>query len=183
MAEPTVFEMEIEGVVHPIEDKQARAGVLVPTLNTEEEITALKDSENVSHGLADAVARQELEKLRDYSTTEQDTGRVWIDGRKVYKRVVNYEETTVHGSSGFGVALATGVRTLVSHCLYRRDFALPVGMEGAAIPVQGWMQTLNDYWYGQSMYVMPSGTLWFWTDGNKGILRIYGEIYYTKLSE
>lgn len=183
MAEPTVFEMEIEGVVHPIEDKTARAGVLVPELNTEGEITALKDSENVSFGLADTVARQKLEKLQAYSTTEQDTGQVWLDGRKVYKRVVNYEETTIHGASGFGFALATGIRTLVSHCLYRADLALPVGMEGAAIPVQAYMTGLEAYWYVQTLYVMPSGALWFWTEGNNGILRVYGEIYYTKLSE
>lgn len=88
MAEPTVFEMEIEGVVHPVEDRTARAGVLVPTLNTGEEITALKDSENVSHGLADTVARQGLEKLQGYSTTEQDTGKTWFDGSKIYRRVV-----------------------------------------------------------------------------------------------
>ena len=183
MAEPTVFEMEIEGVVHPVEDRTARAGVLVPTLNTEGEITALKNSENVSHGLADTVARQELEKLRDYSTTEQDTGRVWIDGRKVYKRVINHEETTIHGASGFGFALATDIRTLISHCLYKRDSGWPVTMKDAAIPMQGWLQTLEGYWYGESMYVMPSGVFWNYHEGNVGRLRVYGEIYYTKLSE
>ena len=93
MAEPTVFEMEIEGVVHPIEDKTARAGMLVPTLNTEGEVTALKDSEDVSHDLADTVARQELEKLRVYTTAEQDTGKTWIDGKKIYRKVFEVPNT------------------------------------------------------------------------------------------
>lgn len=61
MAEPTVFEMEIEGVVHPIEDK---------------------------------TARQAVEKLQAYSTTEQDTGKTWTDGKKIYRRVINETATT-----------------------------------------------------------------------------------------
>lgn len=61
MAEPTVFEMEIEGVVHPVEDR---------------------------------TARQTVEKLATYSTTEQDTGKVWIDGKKIYRRVFKGETTT-----------------------------------------------------------------------------------------
>lgn len=183
MAEPTVFEMEIEGVVHPIEDKEARAKTLVPVISSDNEITALAPSDGVGRGLADVGARALIQKMGGYSTDEVDTGQVWIDGRKVYKRVINHEETTIHGSAGFGIALATDIRTLVSHCLYRRDLGLPAGMEGAAIPVQGAMNTLNAYWYAQTMYVMPNGTLWYYTDGNVGILRIYGEIYYTKLSE
>ena len=60
MAEPTVFEMEIEGVVHPVEDR---------------------------------TARQTVEKLTTYSTTEQDTGKTWIDGKKIYRRVFKGETT------------------------------------------------------------------------------------------
>lgn len=61
MAEPTVFEMEIEGVVHPVEDR---------------------------------TARQTVEKLTTYSTTEQDTGKTWIDGKKIYRKVFKGETTT-----------------------------------------------------------------------------------------
>lgn len=61
MAEPTVYEMEIEGVVHPVEDR---------------------------------TARQTVEKLTTYSTTEQDTGKTWIDGKKIYRRVINETQTT-----------------------------------------------------------------------------------------
>lgn len=61
MAEPTVFEMEIEGVVHPIEDR---------------------------------TARTELEKLVTYSTTEQDTGKTWNDGKKIYRRSFSLSTTT-----------------------------------------------------------------------------------------
>lgn len=183
MAEPTVFEMEIEGVVHPIEDKEARAKTLVPVISSDNEITALAPSDGVGRGLADVGARNLIQKMGGYSTDEVDTGQVWIDGRKVYKRVINYEETTIHGASGFGFALATDIRTLVSHCLYKRDAGWPVTLEDAAIPMQGWLQTLEGYWYGESMYVMPSGIFWNFHEGNVGRLRVYGEIYYTKLSE
>lgn len=104
MADNTVFEMEIEGGVYPVEDRQARAGVLVPTLNTEGEITALKDSEDVSHGLADTVARQKLEKLQAYSTTEQDTGKTWIDGKPIYRKCFKFNlpaaNTTINVATG-----------------------------------------------------------------------------------
>lgn len=60
MAEPTVFEMEIEGVVHPIEDK---------------------------------TARQEIQSLKIYATAEQDTGKTWIDGKKIYRRVFQTQNT------------------------------------------------------------------------------------------
>lgn len=60
MAEPTVFEMEIEGVVHPIEDK---------------------------------TARQDIQALKIYATVEQDTGKKWIDGKEIYRRVFQVPNT------------------------------------------------------------------------------------------
>lgn len=60
MAEPTVFEMEIEGVVHPVEDK---------------------------------TARQEIQSLKIYATAEQDTGKKWIDGKEIYRRVFQVPNT------------------------------------------------------------------------------------------
>ncbi len=77
MAEPTVFEMEIEGVVHPVEDR---------------------------------TARQTVEKLTTYSTTEQDTGKTWIDGKKIYRRVFKGETTeyneTVSGRRLFNISFS-----------------------------------------------------------------------------
>ncbi len=60
MAEPTVFEMEIEGVVHPVEDR---------------------------------TARQDVQALKVYATAEQDTGKTWIDGKKIYRRVFQIPNT------------------------------------------------------------------------------------------
>ena len=109
MANNTVFEMEIEGGVYPVEDKQARAGVLVPTLNAEGEITALKDSENVSHGLADAVARQELEKLQVYSTAEQNTGKTWIDGKPIYRKCFKFNLPAVNTTANVATGIAANI--------------------------------------------------------------------------
>ena len=47
----------------------------------------------------------------DYSTSEQDTGCKWIDGKKIYKKtfsftLANAEATTVnHGISNFGLLI------------------------------------------------------------------------------
>ena len=109
MADNTVFEMEIEGEVYPVEDRQARAGVLVPTLNADKEITALKDNENLSHGLADAVARQELEKLQAYSTTEQDTGKTWIDGKPIYRKCFRSNLPNPNTAAEVTTGIAVGV--------------------------------------------------------------------------
>lgn len=109
MADNTVFEMEIEGEVYPVEDKTARARALVPTLNADKEITALKDSENVSHGLADAVARQELEKLQSYSTTEQDTGKTWIDGKPIYRKCFRFNLAAPKTSADVATGISAGV--------------------------------------------------------------------------
>lgn len=43
--------------------------------------------------IEDATARQTLEKLTTYSTTEQEIGK-WIDGKKIYRRVFKGETTT-----------------------------------------------------------------------------------------
>lgn len=109
MADNTVFEMEIEGEVYPVEDKTARARALVPTLNADGEITALKDSEDVSHGLADAVARQELEKLQSYSTTEQDTGKTWIDGKPIYRKCFSFNLPAPGATADVATGIALGV--------------------------------------------------------------------------
>ena len=47
----------------------------------------------------------------DYSTSEQDTGCKWIDGKKIYKKTLSFtlanaEATTVnHGISNFGLLI------------------------------------------------------------------------------
>lgn len=103
MAEPTVFEMEIEGVVHPIEDR---------------------------------TARQTVEKLAANSTTEQDTGRTWIDGKKIYRRVFKGETTdyneTIAGRRLFNIVLSipdAGEIVLMSPKVRLFNATTPAGLE------------------------------------------------------
>lgn len=90
MADNTVFEMEIEGGVYPIEDKVARQKALTPVVDTGNEVTSIEDADGSSYTLADTKARAEIGKLTAYSTTEQDTGKTWIDGKKIYRRCFRF---------------------------------------------------------------------------------------------
>lgn len=130
MAEPTVFEMEIEGVVHPIEDR---------------------------------TARQTVEKLTTYSTTEQDTGKIWTNGKKIYRRVIQ-ETLTNYSDSQAG----------------RRAFNLELSMpDGAeAINISGTIRmrpfqaqefnkaSLGFVWFGPGMEPLFASGL-FQQPGNK----------------
>lgn len=162
MAEPTVFEMEIEGTVYPVEDKTARAGVLVPELNEEKEIIALKDSEDVSHGLADTKARAQIEKLTVYSTTEQDTGKVWIDGKKIYRKSFLVNRTGLQPGSqpfteeiGLGI---TGVETVLSCSGTLAANRAGTFIQKMVIPGAWFFEPGNTY-YGISVGNFQDGTL------------------------
>lgn len=48
------------------------------------------------------------EEVNDYSTTEIDTGRLWVDGKKIYRK-------TFTGNYNSGTELLSGVDTLVNH--------------------------------------------------------------------
>lgn len=107
MADNTVFEMEIEGAVYPVEDKVARQKALTPVVDTGNEVTSIEDTDGNSYTLADTKAREEIEKLTAYSTTEQDTGKKWIDGKPIYRRCFRFNlpaaGTTTEVATGFAV--------------------------------------------------------------------------------
>lgn len=84
MAE-TVKELEIAGTVYPIEDATAREGL--ETLQ-----------QDVEKGLS---------ALQEYSTTEQNTGKKWIDNKPIYRRCFSFNlpavGTTTEVATGFAV--------------------------------------------------------------------------------
>ena len=56
----------------------------------------------------DAYSCDYVNKLQTYSTSETDTGKRWIDGKKIYRK-------TFTGSYNSGAELLSGVDTLVNH--------------------------------------------------------------------
>ena len=50
------------------------------------------------------------EKINDYSTTEQDTGKTWINGKKIYRKVI----TGTTSSSGHNTETSLNFETIVS---------------------------------------------------------------------
>jgi len=48
-----------------------------------------------------------------YSTTEQDTGKIWIDGKKIYRRVFTGTTTSPAGSVN-NIQVATGIDKLIA---------------------------------------------------------------------
>lgn len=162
MAEPTVFEMEIEGVVHPVEDKTARAGLLAPVVNTSDEITALTPEGGAPLALADTKVRAQIEKLTVYSTTEQDTGKVWIDGKKIYRKSFLVNRTGLQPGSqpfveeiGLGI---TGVETVLSCSGTLAANRAGTFIQKMVIPGAWFFEPGNTY-YGVSVGNFQDGTL------------------------
>lgn len=117
MAELTVFEMEIEGVVHPVEDR---------------------------------TARQTVEKLTTYSTTEQDTGKIWTDGKKIYRRCFQLSSTTYMDSGAS-----------------RRIFELSIpALEHNKIVSCNGAITMSPLNFNPEMTLNLGGA---WVDGNMGV--------------
>lgn len=68
---PTVNRMEIEGIMHDIEDTTARESALVPVVNSDNEITALTSSGGTSRELADTKARESVTGISDRLATAE----------------------------------------------------------------------------------------------------------------
>lgn len=63
---------------------------------------------------------EKIQKLQTYSTEETDTGKRWIDGRKIYRKVVTYYNTEKIGAKGevTNIEIAHNIQNfaLCMHC-------------------------------------------------------------------
>ena len=109
----------------------------------------------------------------DYSTSEQDTGCKWIDGKKIYKKtfsftLVNAEATTVnHGISNFGL-------------LIRYEGAV-VQSDTKNVPIPRTLANLN-YQIGLEGVTTTSFEIDVGTSGPRG-KQAYMTLYYTKTTD
>ena len=109
----------------------------------------------------------------DYSTSEQDTGCKWIDGKKIYKKtfsftLVNAEATTVnHGISNFGL-------------LIRYEGAV-VQTDTKNVPIPRTLANLN-YQIGLEGVTTTSFEIDVGTNGPRG-KQAYITLWYTKTTD
>lgn len=66
-------------------------------------------------------------KGQDYSTTEQDTGAKWIDGKAIYKKTINFGVMPNNATKG----VAHGISSLYD--IVRYEAATSTGAGGATI--------------------------------------------------
>lgn len=85
MAE-TVKELEIVGTIYPIEDATAREGLETLQQDVEEGLSA----------------------LQEYSTTEQNTGKKWIDNKPIYRRCFSFNLPAVGTTTEVAIDFTVG---------------------------------------------------------------------------
>jgi len=122
---PTLDEVPTEKV--PVYDTEADAVADLSNLE-ENQIGFIKDTGNelsqpidtVESGNLHAVTSNAVAKSLSYSTTEQATGGKWIDGKPIYRKVIEINSVTASASSqGFshGVTGLEKIITLYGNCV------------------------------------------------------------------
>ena len=109
----------------------------------------------------------------DYSTSEQDTGCKWIDGKKIYKKT-------------FSFILANAEATIVNHGI--SNFGLLIRFEGAVVqsdtknvPIPRTLANLN-YQIGLEGVTTTSFEIDVGTNGPRG-KQAYMTLWYTKTTD
>lgn len=146
MAEPTVFEMEIEGVVHPIEDKEA-------TTKNDEQDTAIEGLESRMSDVEEVIDTIKP-TAEAYEIGEKEFGE-WVDGRTVYRRVwrgqmsLNGDESDIQGSDTWGIETLISVSGTMTRSDKRWSIPIPWGNDvwwaGVALRNEGGITTMKAY--------------------------------------
>ena len=56
----------------------------------------------------------DIDNLQIYSTTETNTGKVWIDGKTIYRRVMTYNNVAVSNGTQFADRVSSQIDTVTS---------------------------------------------------------------------
>ena len=107
-----------------------------------------------------------------YSTTEKWTGGYWIDGKKIYKKTINFgalpnatNKRVAHGISNLDLIIKTEGYSKDSYNIHR---AVPYTHMGSSL--------------GGSVMDIESSDIVIYTDSNRSGLTAYITLYYTKSS-
>ena len=74
---------------------------------TEEEWYDLPDAERDKYDQAEIIDANSIVEPMQYTTNEEFTGKIWIDGKKIYRKVIN-------GTFSNGNTIMTGVGAIIS---------------------------------------------------------------------
>ena len=115
------------------------------------------------------IGGHEVTVHKDYSTSEQFTGQYWIDGKKIYRKVIPF--TSTQGVSSVSVS-GCNIDVLVSSRVFIKN------TNGGDYCVGSYYDTSNDsfnYYLnrGKAYFVLRSGTTYAYGTG-------YMTIEYTK---
>ena len=109
--------------------------------------------------------------IGDYSTSEQDTGFTWIDGKHIYKKTVNF--------GALPNATAKAVNTNISNMDYLISFEA-VATNGVTLFIIPSLRPLNasleiGIWFSKTQVTIETGN-------NRSDFNAYITLYYTKAS-
>ena len=116
-------------------------------------------------------ARNLVPAIGDYSTSEQDTGFTWIDGKHIYKKTVNF--------GALPNATAKAVNTNISNMDYLISFEA-VATNGVTLFIIPSLRPLNasleiGIWFSKTQVTIETGS-------NRADFNAYITLYYTKAS-
>lgn len=126
----SVFDaLQLQRIAQAIEDGYAGGGTLTVDVTGAGDMQGASAGQAGVHGLVPAPAAGDQDKYLsgggtwedlpqysggvDYSTSEQDTGIKWIDGKKIYQKTINF--TVAGGGYISNPTGITGIETLIKH--------------------------------------------------------------------
>ena len=114
----------------------------------------------------------------DYSTSEIDTGKKWIDGKTIYRKVFTNTRASVNNVSSADVViqLGTGIDDIIEVSGFVKDAT------GNKIPLGARSNSIGGYGYNDYLTLLPTGELqWRHKDNTaSGTYEITAIVEYTK---
>lgn len=114
------------------------------------------------------------ESMINYSTSEQNTGIKWIDGKDIYQKTV-----AISGFDSYGVALdITGIDFLVdARAILRTSYSGTTSTHITSFNYNpnGWLNV-------RTVYENQGGTLYFSGSSGESFVDGYATAWYTKIS-
>lgn len=134
---------------------------------------------SAGNGVLDAyqgkVLNDKIINLKTYSTSEIDTGKIWIDGKHIYRKVIEFTETTKHDNTPFTKTLSLGatVDTIISTL----GSFVDAGVGTYKIMLNTY--SINGVSYSNCVYY-NAGNIYIWFNGNAGNITGRIIVEYTK---
>ena len=152
-------------------------GVKISDLTSATSLTGSEELPIVQEGNTKKTTIQQV-KAQNYSTTEQVVG-TWIDGKPLYRKVIEEESVTLSG--GYGTLSAT-IANVDNLCFYFYSVGTPSTVGKASR--QGYLNT--NYYNGLQTSSVNTTDLQFIVyakDGTNTAVKFRGVFWYTKTTD